>query len=164
MSMNDYETARKLMVQKPDLMDFVGPRPEAFIRVAENVLQLQFPPTYRRFLLEYGAGSFGAENFFGIIDDHFETSGSPDAIWLTLLERRTCEFPLNYIVVYAVGNGEIFCLDIDTASTGEARVVVFNPGLPISVQTNEEIAEDFGALLLQLIQEELDFLAEYGEE
>jgi hypothetical protein len=78
MTMRDYEAARKMLLEHGGLADFAGPRDEGLIEQAEQVLGLRFPPTYRRFLREFGSGSFGGTEIYGVVDDDFEGSGIPD--------------------------------------------------------------------------------------
>ena len=159
MSIIDYQSAVELMQQHTDLMDFVGPRPNETLLAAEKALGLKFPLVYRHFLLEYGAGGFGGEEIYGIINPEFENSGVPDAIWYTLESRGRIKLPHDYIVIYSVGNGEIFCSDLTASYDDKAPVVAFEPGLPIKLQNHEVIAQDFGEFLLQRVREEIDFLA-----
>jgi hypothetical protein len=60
---------------------------------AESALGLKFPPTYRKFLLEYGCGNIFGMEFYGVVDDNFINSSIPDAIWITLNERKTSNLP-----------------------------------------------------------------------
>lgn len=146
--MVDYEQAVALIDDNEDEADFVGPRSPGLIQRAELAVGLRFPPTYRRFLTEYGAGSIGGTEIYGVIDDNFETSSVPDAIWVNLTHRRAGLF-----VFYALGEGTEFCLDTSrTAPDGEMPVVAVDPG----GEVREEIASDFGSALLALVREELD--------
>jgi hypothetical protein len=62
MAQYDYGAARALIAEHPDLADFDGPKDEQLVAAAEQLLGLSFPADYRNFLLEFGAGSFGAKN------------------------------------------------------------------------------------------------------
>src|SRR5437764_12396518 len=89
MPVSDYEEATELIAEHRVLADFVVPRDEALVGAAEEALSVQFPPSYRRFLREFGAGSFGGQEIYGVIDDaDFEHSSIPDAVWNTLSLRR----------------------------------------------------------------------------
>lgn len=109
-SIENYAKAVELMRSHPRLCDFLGPCSEDLVRQAEQKLNLKFPETYRQFLLEYGAGSFGAEQIYGVFKENFENSQTPDAVWFTLTTRREVEFPNSYIIIYGVGDGEVFCI------------------------------------------------------
>jgi hypothetical protein len=154
--MQDYEIASKIITQNPDLSDFVGPREKALVDVAEKALELKFPPTYQRFLLEYGAGSFGSFEVFGIINENFESSSVPDAIWYTLTERKGANLPRELTVIGEDGMGGLFCLNLGMMEDDEAHVTLYIPGHPINTQPNEVIAKDFGEFLLTYVQQQLE--------
>ena len=61
-------------------------------------LGLEFPPSYRRFVLDFGAGSFGASEVYGVIDSNFENSSVPDAVWCTL-DVREFDLTLDLVVL-----------------------------------------------------------------
>jgi hypothetical protein len=56
MSMKHYDQAVELIKQRGLASRFVGPKSEEAVAKAEAALGVRFPPTYRRFCLEYGAG------------------------------------------------------------------------------------------------------------
>jgi antitoxin YobK len=145
--MDDYERAVALIEANDEEADFAGPKPRELIELAERAVGLRFPPTYRRFLSEFGAGNFGSTEIYGVIDEDFEHSSVPDAIWLALSQPRP-----GLLVFYAVGEGTEFCLDTTrAASDGEMPVVAVDPS-----GNREEVASDFGGAFLMLVQEELD--------
>ena len=154
MSMQSYEKAVHMMTRYPEKMNFVGPRPEWLVEAAEAALRLKFPPTYRRYLLEYGAGSFGGEEVYGVVDENFQQH-SHNVVQNTLEQRTKKWIPENYIMIYNTGYGEILCLNLGVQKDGEAPVVAFWPGFPMEAQAKEVVAKDFGELLLQLVQQEL---------
>ena len=144
--MADYERAVAVIEENEDDADFAGPRPPELIARAEQAAGVRFPPTYRRFLSEYGAGNLGSTEIYGVIDDDFENSALPDAIWHNLTSRREGLFAF-----YAVGEGTEFCLDTTrTAPDGEMPIVAVDP----SGETKEEVAPDFGSAFLMLVQED----------
>jgi|WetSurMetagenome_2_1015567.scaffolds.fasta_scaffold371014_2 antitoxin YobK len=155
MSMQDYEKAKELVKESHGISTFVGPRSEPLINLAENRLGLKFTRTYRRFLLEYGAGGIGSFEIYGIIDEDFENSGIPDVVWLTLRERKEVNFPAFLLPIYDLGDGELFCLDLRTQQDSEAKIVGFTPGYSSAQQKLDIVAEDFGKLFLDLILMEL---------
>ena len=69
--MQDYEAAVARMLEHPAEMDFVAPRDETLVARAEDATGQRFPPTYRRFLRDFGAGAFGSQELYGIVDDDF---------------------------------------------------------------------------------------------
>lgn len=156
MSMQDYEDAKELvneLLRKTNgVSTFVGPRPKNLIELAEARLSVNFPETYRRFLLEYGAGGVGGVEFFGVVQENFEEAGYPDVVWFTLTARREWAFPIFLLPVFELGDGELYCLDFRKVEANEARVVGFTPGYSAESQELDIVAKDFGNLFLSQIQ------------
>lgn len=147
MSMGDYERAKSMIAASKGRAHFAGPRAETLVRKAAEALGVHFPPAYRRFLMEYGAGSFGSAEFYGVIDEDFEDSSVPDGIWCTLEERKNSNLPHELVVVGDTGTGEFYCLDLSVA---EGPVVIVDPGSDF--RQREPVAADFGAFFLQRIE------------
>ncbi|PEC48811.1 cell wall assembly protein [Bacillus sp. AFS077874] len=161
MSWSNYEKAIEIIEQNQEESDFVGKRSESLIEKAETTLGLKFSKIYRHFLINYGAGDFGSEEVYGVIDDDFINSSVPDAIWYTIKQRKNTGLPENYLIIYATGMGELFCLDFNKLNReNEPAVVSINLGKEFSDQSIELIADDFGDFLLEIIQDELEFIQE----
>lgn len=149
MSMQDYESARQLINDSEDA-DFDGEKPEELVLKAEAALGVKFPPTYRRFLLEFGCGDIGGEEIYGIIDENFESSSVPNGIWLTLDERKTGNLPPNYIIVYAGGDGSYCAIDTAQVREGNESPVV---RLAVDKTLVEEVASNFGSFLNGIVSD-----------
>lgn len=147
MGMTELEQALELVREHSDEADFVGPREVALVNAAEAALGITFPPTYRRFLLELGAGDLGGEEFYGVISADFQNSGIPDAIWFTLRLRAEAGLPHGLVVIYFNSGAEYIALDTTHSSAdGECPVVAWTPvGLEI-------VASDFGTFFLSTLQ------------
>jgi hypothetical protein len=148
MSIKKYQQASRI-IRCASEADFEGPKPESLVAKAEQILALRFPPSYRRFLLEWGCGDLKGLEVFGLIDDVFENSTAPNAIWLTLNKRASIGLDPGFVIVADVGDGTSYALDtrhIDDA--GEA------PVLRVSVDgcACERIADSFGAYLLEAVK------------
>lgn len=131
---------------------FAGPRGEGLVAAAEAALGLQFPPTYKRFVSELGAGSVGAREFYGVIDDDFVESSVPDGVWLTLSEREQLGLPTTLVIVGEDGLGGYYVLDTSQRdSRGESPVAIWTPEAPML----ERLADDFGAFFHAAVAEEL---------
>jgi hypothetical protein len=156
MSFREYEEAITLIEKNEESINCIGGCSESLIKKAEERLKLSFPKSYREFLLKFGAMSFGAEEFYGIVRENFDNSRIPDAIWYTLMERKEVNLPTHLLVVYDTGSEELFCLDFHNLnSEGEPAVVVFVPGVDLEYQKYEVISRDFGEFLLQRVKVEL---------
>lgn len=122
--------------------DFEGKKSPELISAAEKKLNVQFPPSYRFFLEELGCGDIEGLEFYGVINEDFENSSVPDAIWLTL-SQRNAGLPLEYVVVYSGGEGTLFVLDTTQSEAGEHPVYACR-----SNAIQEKVASSFGTFLL----------------
>jgi hypothetical protein len=151
MSMGDLEEACELIELNDDQADFDGPKPDDLLKKAEKALGLSFPATYRAFLSRLGCGGIAGAEFYGVIKDDFENSSVPDAIWLTLEERKSTQLPNSHILVGATGDGGYFAIDCSTTLDGESAVVEWW-AVP-NAQTT--VVKDFGEFFLQTLREAL---------
>jgi hypothetical protein len=158
MSIQNYEKAKELITEalnRPGVFyTFVGPRPVDLINLAQDHLSVNFPETYRRFLLEYGAGGLGSFEIFGVVQEDFENHDylHIDVVWLTLKGRREWDLPEFLLPVYDLRDGELFCLDFRKKVGDEVKVVGFTPGYSTPEQSLDIVAEDFGKLFLDQVK------------
>lgn len=156
MSVETYQKAKEIIMNEEEIADFVGDRTDELISLAEEKLGLKFTGLYLDYLKTFGAGNFGAQEIYGIIDADFENSSVPDAVWYTLTERKEIRLPDNLLVIYDTGSDELFCLDFNQRDdNGEPKVVSLVPGVDLESQTYELIANDFGDFLLDLVKQEV---------
>lgn len=152
MSVTDYEAAVTIMSRYPNKCFFTGPRPSELVEAGETLLGVKFPPTYRRFVSEYGAGSFGAFEVYGVIENRANSS-VPDGVWCTLIERQESNLPQYLIAIQDAGDGGYLCLDLRVKDAeDECPIVEFHPGFPLESQSDEVIAVDFGSWLRAGVQ------------
>lgn len=142
MSIQDLDIAIEL-IAKNGGGDFDGKKEFSLVDKAEKTLRLKFPPTYKKFLNVLGCGDIEGLEFFGIINDDFENSSVPDAIWLTLDERKE-GLANNLILIYAAGDGTYCAIDTSQVnSSNENPVIAYMPDGSTKV-----IADDYGSFLL----------------
>lgn len=164
MSMQDYEKAMELIseaVRMPGVIStFVGPKPEKLVNLAQERLSVKFPETYRRFLLEYGAGGIGSFEIYGIIQEDFENHDylHLDVVWHAHKERTASNLPNYLLPIFDLGDGELFCLDFRKKEEKEVKVVGFTPGYSSPEQSLDVVAEDFGKLFLDQVQSALNII------
>lgn len=154
MSMEDLDRAIALIEAHPETASFEGPRPKMLVRAAERALGLKLPPTYRKFVIELGAGNMGSSEVYGLIDADFERSSVPDAIWATLRAREDDSLPLD-LVVLNDEDGELTCLQV-RAGAEEGPVLRLYAGEDEARRGAEQIAADFGQYLLTRVEEALE--------
>jgi hypothetical protein len=152
--MKDLDKALSLIAEHADEASFAGKRSELVVRSAEKALGFKLPPTYRRFLAELGAGSFGAAEFYGVIDIDFEKSSVPDAVWATLRARERNDLPADLVVV-GREDDIITCLQIRPGAD-EGPLLEINAGEDPERVGTHTCAEDFGAYLLSRVEEEIE--------
>ncbi|MBF0786845.1 MULTISPECIES: SMI1/KNR4 family protein [unclassified Streptococcus] len=152
--MNNYEKAKLLIIENIDMMDYFGKCSNHIIELAERTLGVTYPKDYRDFIRNFGAGNFGSSEIYGVFREDFLNSGVPDSVWLTLLERKEIDFPKHLVIVYASGNGELFCFDYNQLNlNGEPTIVSF-----ISSRNDykyEVVYDNFGDFLLDIVTREL---------
>lgn len=128
--------------------DFDGNKPDELVSEAEKALGCIFPPTYKEFITTYGCGDIEGLEFYGLIDNNFENSAIPNAVWLTLDERKS-GIPESLVLIYSTGDGNFIALKVDEISEGEENpVVLVSP----SGDVLELVADDFGAFMLDELQ------------
>jgi hypothetical protein len=150
--MECYEEAIRLIEDHLDDADFEA-QPEARVAQAERVLGLRFPQSYRRFLLELGAGGVGSEEIYGLVNDDFDDARPPQAVGLTRQFRRDGQISDDLVVIYNLGQGSYYALDTSRAGDdGEAPVVGFTPGLNRAGDDLEVVAPDFATFFLETVR------------
>jgi hypothetical protein len=154
MSIADLHQAFALIERHKAGADFEGRKPEDLVSLAESALGVHFPASYKSFLMTYGCGDIGGQELFGVIKPDFKKSGIPDAIWLTLDERQSSDLPESFVIVYATGDGAYYVINCaSTNEEGENPVFVWVPGSSRRGDALELIADDYGQLLLRLIEQ-----------
>jgi hypothetical protein len=153
MSVEDIEKAFELIESHNIQTDFDGPKPADLLEKAEDALNLSFPASYRAFLNRFGCGGVSGEEFYGIVNDDFINSSVPDAIWVTLDERKMFNLPKSHIIVSSTGDGGYYAIDCSKSSgENESPVVEWWAG----PQLQKEVAKDFGEFFLRSIREALE--------
>lgn len=154
--MNDLWEAIELIQAHPDKNLFRGPQSDNLIKKAEVCLGFKFPPTYRAFLENLGAGSFGGEEFYGLVGSEDFGSGSiPDGVWKTLKDREKFNQPNYFYGFYALGEGTVFGLDTSRRHENDENPIISTyAGGPFT----EESYEDFGEFFMEKIREEIEYI------
>jgi hypothetical protein len=153
MSINDVDMALDAINNNESACFFAGSRDDALIKKAEKTLGLKFPPSYYKYLAKLGCGSVGSEEIYGIIDDDFFDSSVPDAIWVTLQQRKMCRIKDDLVIIYSFGDGDYAAL-LCLPTQGEGPIIRVSPGNPVNYQ--EILASDFGVFFWERVKEALD--------
>ena len=119
-----FDAVVEVLQEHEDICDFSGGISEAKIKSAENYLGVSFPDSYKDFLKIYGTIDIGCYEIYGILKScNFIDSGVPDAIWMTMEERKAIDLPEELVIVYDTGMEFFFCLDTSEMKDGECPVV-----------------------------------------
>lgn len=128
--------------------DFDGAKPVALVDAARKALGVEFPPSYRAFLLELGCGDINGFEVYGVTDGNFHDSSIPNGIWLTLTEREG-GLPRQYVLIGDRGDGSRYAIDTGSVGKdGESPVVV----LSVDGENLETVSESFGDFLLDSVR------------
>jgi hypothetical protein len=150
-AITDFEDALAIVQNTPSSSDFFGPAPEDNVDAAERMLGIRMPPSYRRFLVTLGVGSFDDAEFYGIVANKIPGSSVPSMVWRTLEDRKFAGYPKTYITIMSSGYGPIFCLDSSVVnSQNEYPVVEWAPAVSVT-NPGERLAESFGTFFLDEI-------------
>jgi len=161
MSYKNFEKAIKLIEQNKDLCEDIAPQSENAIVNAETALSVSFPKSYKKFLKLIGSLSLGPIDIFGLTFNDYSKYMPNDVVCETLKKRKISispAFPRNFVPVYDLGDGEIFCFDTEQMNVkGECPLVAWYFG------RIEHLYEDFGDFLLEKVLLGLESLEEDGK-
>jgi hypothetical protein len=126
--------------------------PEAVVADAERVMALRFPPSYRWWLLSYGAGYLGGYELQGLAPIlPSERDPSEDLVGdvvQTARTNRAAGQPAHLLELLNYEGDEVYYLDLASiAADGEAPVVCRRSG----VADLDRVAESFAAFLAQQV-------------
>ena len=154
MSIDNVKKAIFLINQHPDSADFEGVKEETLIILAEKMLDIKFPTSYRFFLENLGCGDIAGQEFYGVIKSDFRNSGIPDAIWLTMKERQESNLPKNYVIISSTGDGDYVVLDC--SDDGKNKVLLWTPGVTEQKVAFKPYYNDFGDFFFDQISTALN--------
>ena len=116
------------------------PASQASIAVVEQRLGVTLPPSYKRFLTEYGAMAVCDDCITGIIDDEPDTEVGGNILSDTSVFREEESFPSGFVVICKHEDGA-YCLDFSRVTpSGEVPVVNFEFG---SIQHEVPVSKNF---------------------
>lgn len=117
-------------------------------------MEVTFPNTFSDFLNKCGCFGLGSQEIYGLYKNVI--------IDITINERninKDPKFPHAFILIHALGNGELSCLDTSQINEeGECPVVAWYFVAKLSNGKYEVLAEDFGAFLLEKVKWGLESL------
>ena len=150
MSYQDYQKAISLVVQC-DCFASAGQQTDELIGKIEQVFGFSLSRQHYEYYKEFGWISFFGSELYGIYKNAFEGIYTGNAVIATIQDRRDYNLPLDWIPLYDYDDGYMMYLNYaDMNLEGEPRVIL---GIFTGKQyeVSEIIAEDLGAFLLELV-------------
>lgn len=155
MSCKDFKRAMELL---PSCRYYVtdGGKSTEQIRRAEQILGISFSPQLREFYAKLGYLSFFDHEIYGI--DPEDESGAPEgnSVACALKERSQCGLPEQWIPISNNEDGDLLFLDYGLLNEAKEPRVIMCSYDGKQYQLLETVAEDFGSLLLEVVEEALE--------
>lgn len=154
--MNFIENAKELMKHGKD-EPFAGPpaTPKQ-VEDFERALHIEFPASYREFLLNFGVLDFEGFEFYGITPEGVHAKAIPCVLFATKDGIDKGQISNKMIMVQESGYGPVYCIDLDMVGSKSEPVVV---EVPISYEESKEkkvVAESFADFLILRIKEAIN--------
>jgi len=148
------ERARRRLQDNDLPFTVAGGVSEVAVAAAEQTLDCRFPPSYRSFLLQFGALTLPTR--VSTIHQFVGMPGGPDnghgggVVGRTTTARVENRLGDSYVIIaIGVEHGEWFCLDIDRpGADGECPVMLFDAR---ENQLDQQFYDDFGAMLREVM-------------
>ncbi|MFJ2407214.1 SMI1/KNR4 family protein [Streptomyces xanthochromogenes] len=155
-AMEAVEKLITLVHANEDEANHLGACDSRLIEAAEHAMGLTFPPSYRRFVEEFGSLDIAAEDFLGV----YKTPAGGDTLWGSsreTLDARDSGMPLELIAVQQDGMGGIYVLDSSSPdSDGEYPVMIWEPWRTSMEFQGNSFGEFALSAVLRALEESLD--------
>ena len=147
--MASIEKAAAIIDSFPEMVRLAGGVPFEEVWVAEANLGVTFSESYRQFLQQYGAGSIGGRDVYGL---GVPETGLPNVIYATEALRESDDFfPGDLVVLQDTGEGDLLCLATSRMNEeNECPVVQWIPEMSFEEQAFEVVNKTFAGFLLRL--------------
>lgn len=143
--MKTYDRYEELLEAAGQEVFWLGAASEIQVQHLEASLSMTLPPSFRRFLSEYGGGGVIGAEVSGIEDDDASLTAGGTVLGDTNVCRKQYGLPLHLVVIYFHDNEVCWCLDLDRVSAnGECPVVSYNLFLR---KVDRDIAKDFSIFM-----------------
>lgn len=134
----------------------VGGKTKEEIMKAEELLDVKFSRQCIEFYEKFGYLSFYGNEIFGINPNDNSGILEGNSVAYALNDRVEYSLPAKWVPIYNFDDGTMAYLDYSSLNTeNEPRVIMaFYNGKEYEIL--EDLAEDFGSFLLQLVEAQLD--------
>ena len=154
MSYQNFEKAVELAEQCDGYLNGGGKSNSVVIK-AEELLDIKFSRQNTQYFSQYGFIEFFGKELYGIVKDDFSGTYVGCAIEATLQDRKALNLPLQWLTLYFFDDGYYGYLDYSQLNEdGEPPVImaIYDGEKYIII---EQVAEDLGDFILQLVEEQL---------
>ncbi len=163
MSIQDFIKAIDIIEKQKVILDYSYPQPANRIKEVEKILNIKLSQSYRDFLIKFGSIGFNGEEIYGLSHTYdYAKYVYSSVVCATLKEREVNKdlvFSDSLVVIHALGNGELSCLDTSQMNEeGECPVIAWYFDATLAKENLKIIAEDFGTFFLEKIQLRLGLL------
>lgn len=140
------------------LSDFCGGVSQKNIQKVQKETGIQFPVSYRWFLMTFGMGNFGDFEIFGLAENEkgelSRSNSLPDLRFAVNQLRYQYELPENYFPVCGDGMDGYFCIRADVTTDKDAEVYFLDIGkLPAELSALSVTFADFLSNKIQNVTE-----------
>ncbi|MBH1929751.1 SMI1/KNR4 family protein [Serratia rubidaea] len=134
----------------------VGPIERKTIEQYENLLGLEFPVSYKNFLMKYGSLSFCGDTYYGITTKGIEKKQVPCVLFVTEQARDAGDISPKMIKIKSSGYGLSYSIDTETLGK-EGEAVIVETQLSFKRDgVKKIIADNYGEFLLNQIKEAIE--------
>ena len=155
MSYNSFKKAIQL-AKEIEYYNNAGKQSKELLNKVEETYGFKLSPQHYEYLHEYGYVMFFGTEFYGIYKDAFDGIYAGNAVIATLRDRQEFNLPKEWIPIYDYGDGETAYLNYSLLNeAGEPAIIIgiYNGEEYVMI---EQIAEDLGEFLLQIVEEQIN--------
>ncbi|MEN3586690.1 SMI1/KNR4 family protein [Streptomyces sp. ZYX-F-203] len=135
-----------------DIANYADGCDAGMMATAESDLGVNFPPSYRLLIKEFGTWDIAGEEFLGVYQTPAMGQKLLGSVTETLDARSQYGLSSDLIVTMFDGKGGLVVLDSSQANQGgEYPVLVWNPGVA-DRESMERLGDDFGSFAFALCQ------------
>ncbi|MCO5950451.1 SMI1/KNR4 family protein [Mucilaginibacter flavidus] len=113
--METYESIKQLIIENADIInfgEFSQGVSKAWIKKAQDRLNVTFPPSYTWWLENYSGGEVLGEEIFSVYEMDFDEVVGGDIVYINELNRRNQSSNLNQLVIQETDRAEVFYFDL----------------------------------------------------
>lgn len=154
MSYLDFEKAM-FLAPKCKFYTTTGGKSNDEINKAEEILNVTFSRQCKEFYNKYGYLSFYGNEIFGIDPDDDSDILEGNTVAYALNDRKEYNLPIKWLPIYNYEDGNMAYLDYSSLNEEKEPIVIMASYNGEEYEIADTVAEDFGAFVLKLVEEQL---------